>query len=377
VVSSGKVCYPDTMFLWSVLFQSCYNWSRCLQQVIRAYLRRRQSLVLENLALRSQLALFEQQVLAEKRPKPRPTPAFRLLWVFLSSIMPNWESALMLVTPATVIRWHRTWFRWYWRRKSKTRGRPALAKDIIARIKQIHRENPLWSPERIHDQLVQLGLTGVPAPNTIAKYLPTIRKTPDAAKQQSWRTFLANHRRQIWAMDFFMMPTLYFKVLYVLVIISHDRRVIKHIAVTAHPSAEWVAQQLREATPFGEHPRYLIHDNDSIFRSQVVRKFLANAGIQSIRTSYRHPQQNGIAERVVGIIRRELLDYLIPVNEQHLLQILHEYIQQYYHPVRTHQGIKRQTPIPPASPPASADISTPLQAKPLLGGLYHNYKRAA
>jgi transposase InsO family protein len=170
-------------------------------------------------------------------------------------------------------------------------------------------ETPLWSPERIYDQLVSLGLTAVPASNTIAKYLPDARKQPSEQQRQSWRTFLVNHRHDIWAMDFFTMPTLFFKVLYVLVIIRHDRIVIQHVAVTMHPTADWVVQQLREATPFGEQPKYVIHDKDAVLRSQAVQDFLSNASIKSVRTGFKRPQQNGVAERVNGTLRRELLDH--------------------------------------------------------------------
>ena len=158
-----------------------------LLRVGRNLLRSRQTLILETLALRSQLALFEQQIIARKRPKPQPTPAFRLLWSWLSQTWPDWRTALLLVTPATVIRWHRKGFRWYWARKSTPRGRPVISPATIALIKRVHGENPLWSPERIHDQLVTLGLTDVPAPNTIAKYFPTTRQPPSEKAQQSWR----------------------------------------------------------------------------------------------------------------------------------------------------------------------------------------------
>jgi len=333
-------------------------------------------LVLENLALRSQLALFEQQVLTGKQPKPQPTPAFRRLWVWLSKHWSEWRTALMLVKPDTVIRWHRMAFRWYWRRKSKPRGRPTISMATIATIKRVHRENPLWSPERIHDQLVSLGLTDVPAPNTIAKYLPETRKPPSEQQRQSWHTFLANHRQDIWAMDYCTVPTLFFKVLYVLVIISHDRRVIKHIAVTAHPTADWIVQQLREATPFGEQPTYLIHDSDAVFVGKDVQRFLRGTGIKSKPIAYHAPWQNGVCERAHGSLRRELLDHLIPLNERHLQRMLTEYVRQYYNAARTHQGVERQTPVPPDSPPIPAAMTTPLQAEPLLGGLYHTYRRA-
>jgi transposase InsO family protein len=161
------------------------------------------------------------------------------------------------------------------------------------------------------------------------------------------------------------------------VLIRHDRRVIQHIVVTAHPTAEWVVQQLREATPFGEQPTYLLHDNDRIFVSQAVTRFLERAGIKRIRMAYQCPWQNGICERSVGLLRRELLDQCIPLNERHLRRLLSEYVRQYYHPVRTHQGIERQTPEQQESFPAPASLTVPLTAEPILGGLYHTYRRAA
>jgi putative transposase len=153
----------------------------------------------------------------------------------------------------------------------------------------IHAQNPLWSPERIHDQLVDLGFTGVPCAKTIAKYVPEIRKPPSERTRLSWKTFLMNHAHTTWAVDFFTVTTITFRVLYVLIVISHGRREIKGIAVTAHPTADWAVQQLREATPFDEQPKYVIHDNDPVFRSTAVQRFLTATGIESVRTGYRRP----------------------------------------------------------------------------------------
>ncbi|HEX3046998.1 MAG TPA: transposase family protein, partial [Bacillota bacterium] len=183
----------------------------------------------------------------------------------------------MIVNPETVIAWHRKAFRFYWFRKSKPRGRPRISRKTIALIKRIHRENPLWSPERIHDQLINLRISDAPAPNTIAKYLRSSEKPSNEKAGQSWKAFLENHRKDIWAMDFVTVPTVFFKVLYVLIVVSHERREIKHFAVTSHPTSAWVTHQIREATPFGIQPKYLIHDNDSIFTSKDLQEFLRNA----------------------------------------------------------------------------------------------------
>ncbi len=261
--------------------------------------------------------------------------------------------------------------------KSKPHGRPSISRTTIALIKRIYKENPLWSPERIHDQLINLGITDVLAPNTIAKYLPSIRRPPGEKSIQSWKTFLTNHRKHIWSMDFFTVPTIYFKMLYVFVIISHERREIKHFAVTGHPTSAWVAQQLKEATPYGMQPEYLIPDNDSIFVSKEFQEFLANTKIQSVRTGYRSPWQNGICERTIGILRRELLDHIIPFNEKHLEYLLKEYVNRYYNPSRTHQGIGRETPVLSVKSMETAIDATSLVAEPVLGGLYHNYRKTA
>ncbi|HEX3043984.1 MAG TPA: integrase, partial [Bacillota bacterium] len=169
----------------------------------------RATLEIENLALRSQLALYQQRELNHKRPKPHITPAFRQLWVVISKLCPHWKSFLMIVKPETVINWHRKAFRFYWFRKSRPRGRPNISRKTIALIKRIHKENPLWSPERIHDQLVNLCITDVPAPNTIAKYLQLPGKPQSEKAAQSWKAFLENHQKGIWSMDFLTVPSVF------------------------------------------------------------------------------------------------------------------------------------------------------------------------
>lgn len=343
--------------------------------VIKTSLSSHRSKALKIIALESQVALFHGQVVSGKRPKPRPTPTFRRLWVFLSRFLEDWPAALVIVKPETVIRWQRMAFKSFWRRKS--RGRPRTSRATIALIRKIHSENPLWSAERIHDQLVELGISDVPSPNSIVKYLPNIKPPRNGKAAQSWKTFLSNHRSSIWAMDMFTMPTLLFKVLYVFVIVNHDRRTIKHIGVTANPTSFWIAQQLRNAFPFGVHPRYMVHDNDSVFISEKVKGFLVSSGIKPVRTSYRSPWQNGICERTIGILRRKLLDHIIPLDEEHLYKILTEYVEKYYNPVRTHQGVGRKTPIPSEFPNPPPKYFSEFDSEPILGGLYHKYKKAA
>ena len=225
--------------------------------------------------------------------------------------------------------------------------------------------------------MIDLAITDTPCPNNISKYIPKLRKSPSEKQKQSWTTFLKNHRKEIWSMDFLTVPTLYFKVLYVFILISHDRRKIEHFAVTTTPSSAWVAQQVRESTPFGKTPKYLIHDNDAIFTSREFKTFLANANIKSKKTGVKCPWQNGVCERTVGILRQELLNHIIPINEKHLQYLLKEYIKKYYNTVRTHQGIDCQTPITRKKPSKTTVAQTVLKPKSILNGLYHDYQKVA
>ena len=180
-----------------------------------------------------------------------------------------------------------------------------------------------------------------------------------------------------WATDFLTVPTLKFDILYVLIIIDHGTRKIVHFAVTKNPNMFWLKQQFRNATPYGTQPRYLIHDNDPVFRSKVFQGFLMDSNIKSKPTSFRSPWQNPYAERVNGIIRQELLNHIIPLNEKHLEKLLDEYINNYYNTNRTHQGINCETPInkPTYIPVDAKNIK--VKATPVLNGLYHTYDRIA
>lgn len=330
---------------------------------------------LEILALHSQLALFQQKTVKREIPKPRPTPRFRRLWVALSKIFPEWKSALTLVKPETVMRWHKTAFSRYWRRKSKG-GRPRISTSTIALIKRLHRENPLLSPAKIHERLLLLNVADAPAPNAIAKYIRPAPEAPSGKRSQSWQAFLKNHAKGVWAMDYAVVPSFSFKVLYILLIVSHDRRKIERFAVTQRPAAAWLIQQIREATPFGRRPKYLVHDNDAAFRGKEFQTFLTNSKIQSKPTSYRSPWQNGVCERLVGVLRRELLNYVIPLSQRHLERLLAEYVY-YCNHVRPHQTLGGDPPVQAAMPPESSAANTFLFAKSILGGLYHEYRKAA
>lgn len=359
------------------LYEYCKEWLYYLVEFLKICFKSWHATKLENIALRSQLASYVHHFEKENFPKPCPTPAFRQLWVFLSKHLENWRNSLVMVKPDTVIRWHRTAFKFYWKQKSKKLGRPTISTATIHLIERVHKENPLLSPEKIHERLRILGIDKPPAPNTIAKYLPSTRKPPSEKQVQSWKTFLQNHQQETWATDFFTIPTLTFNVFYVLVIIHHKTRKIIHFGVTTNPTAEWTIQQFRNATPYGKAPKYLIHDNDPIFCSKAFQAFLQSSSITAKKTAYRSPWQNAYAERVIGTIKRELLDQVIPMNEQHLHSLLTEYIEDYYNTDRTHQGINGKTPIPsPVYLPTSVE-DTKLEATPVLNGLFHTYKKVA
>ena len=222
---------------------------------------------MEILALRSQLAVFQEQLTKQKITRPNVTDRFRRLWVFLSKVYPRWKDALILVKPETVIGWHKRAFKLFWRRKSKV-GRPKISPATIALIKRIHRENPTLSPEKIHERLLDMNIADTPAPNTISKYIRAPHRPSTEKQKQSWKSFLRNQAKGTWSMDFAVVPTLLFKPLYVFLIISHGRRKIEHFAVTDHPTAAWVTQHVRNATSFGDQPEYLLHDNDAAFKDQ-------------------------------------------------------------------------------------------------------------
>jgi transposase InsO family protein len=225
--------------------------------------------------------------------------------------------------------------------------------------------NPLWGAPRIHGELLKLGI-GV-SQATVAKYMAQHRPPPS----QTWRTFLANHVHQIAAADFFVVPTVTYRLLFVLVILAHHRRRIVHVAVTAHPTAPWAAQQLREAFPEDAAPHYLVHDRDHAFAALATTAH--GMGIQEIHTAPRSPWQNAYAERVIGSIRRECLDHVIVMNEAGLSRILTSYLA-YHHRARTHLSLAKDSPQPRRiAPPALGQIV----ATPQVGGLHHRYDRRA
>src|ERR1700716_2979582 len=322
------------------------------------------ALRLENLALRQQLAVLRRS--APKRLKL--TPADRIFWVWLRSLWGEWKSALVIVKADTVVGWHRKGFRlfWTWKIHRGKPGRPSVPQEVRNLIRMMSRNNPRWGAPRIHGELLKLGIE-ITEP-TVAKYMVRLRKPPS----QTWQTFLENHVKSIVSIDFFTVPTIRFQVLYVFLVLAHDRRRILHFGITAHPTAEWTAQQLREAFPWNTTPRYLLRDRDRIF-GDAFSKQVKDMAIQEVLSAPRSPWQRAYVERVIGTIRRECLDHVIVFNEASLYRHLKSFMT-YYHETRTHLSLGKDSPESRAvQPPELGRIV----AIPQVGGLHHRYERRA
>src|SRR5436853_6953865 len=298
--------------------------------------RSRASLGLENLALRHQIGVLHRS--AGKRPKL--TAGDRLLWICLSRLWRDWRSALAIVKPETVVAWHRAAFPlfWTWKVRCGKPGRPVISSEVRDLIRKMCRENPGWGAPRIHGELLKLGIDV--GQSSVSKYMVRCRKPPS----QTSRTFLENHAQQMVSIDFFTVPTLRFQVLYVFLVMAHDRRRILHFNVTAHPTAEWTGQQLREAFPFDQPPRYLLRDRDAIF-GDAFRGQVRDMGIQEVLCTPRSPGSGPYVESVIGSIRRECLDHVIVFDESSLRRILRSYLD-YYHRSRTHLSLGKDSPEP-------------------------------
>jgi len=326
-------------------------------------LKSRHSLVLENIALRHQL-----QVLQRTRKTPRLKAQDRLLWVILSRIWTCWRRNLVIVQPKTVIGWHRKGWRLYWKWKSrpKQKGRPLVSAEARDLIRRTSRDNPLWGAPHIHGELLKLGIEVSEA--TVARYMVKSPQPP----AQTWLTFIKNHTSKIAAIDFFTVPTVAFKTLYIFVVLSLDRRQIVHFNVTDSPTAEWTSLQLTQAFPFDTAPRFLIRDRDRIYGKKVAETLKA-MDIQQIIISQKSPWQNGHCERAIGSIRRECLDHIIVFNDQHLRKILRLYIS-YYHESRTHLGLAKDCPL---HREMQSRGMGQIVGYPVLDGLHHTYSREA
>jgi len=325
-----------------------------------AFFRSHREQAIVDLALRQQLAAY-----AQKRTRPKLSPLDSAFWVVLSRLWPRWKNYLVVVRPETVVRWHRNGFRRYWRSISTPGpGRPPISEETKALIIRMATEN-CWRARKIQAELMKLGIRVSLA--TVSRYVPKTK--PDPTQQQRWITFLRNHKDVIAGMDFFVVPTVRFRLLYVWFAIDHGRRRILHFNVTENPTAHWVIQQLRETFPNEPIHRYLIYDNDSIF-SSAVTSAIKSFEIDPKLTAFRSPWQNGTAERFVGTVRRELLGHVVVFNEDHLRRLLREYVD-YYNDERVHTSLQ------------DAPVGRPIEIRPSdrakvigfprVGGLHHRY----
>ena len=321
------------------------------------------SLRIENIALRHQLAIYQRTV---KRPRIRPED--RILWSWLSRRWARWREVLVFVQPETVIAWQRKRFRDHWTRLSRAGklGRPRISEEIRELIRTISGANPLWGTPRIVGELGKLGINV--AKSTVDKYRVPSGKAPSP----TWKTFLKNHINDLVSVDFVIVPTIRFKLLYVFIVLAHSRRRVLHFNVTENPTAQWTAQQIVEAFPWDSAPKYLLRDRDAIYGAEF-RKRIHVMGIEQVLSAPRSPWQNPFVERLIGTLRRDCLDHVVTLNERHLRWIVARYLS-YYHDWRTHLSLSMDSPNPRVvhSPERGRVV-----AFPELGGLHHHYERLA
>ncbi len=328
--------------------------------------RSKSELMLENALLRQQLIVLDRQV-----KRPQLSWRERGIIVLLASKLPNWKGALLIVQPDTVLRWHRDLFRLIWRRKSQPKqqgGRRRLSGRVVQLMRRLARENPLWGAERIRGEMLKLSVEV--AKSSIQKYTQDIQRVGPSG--QTWGTFLRNHASEIWACDFLQTYDALFRSIFVFVIIELASRCVVHVNVTRHPTDAWVAQQLREATPFGEGPHFLIRDNDKKYGEQF-QHVVDGADLDLLKTPVEAPRANAFCERFMGSLRRECLDYMLILSEQHLRRIVREYIT-YFNQDRPHQGLHQRIPC---NPPLLEQTDGEIVGIPVLGGLHHDYRRKA
>src|SRR5437588_1990894 len=291
--------------------------------------RSKSELIVENALLRQQLIVLRREV-----KRPSITRSDRVLLVLLARLVRTWKQALFIVQPETLLRWHRELFRLYWKRKSKASSHgPKVAAETIALIREMAKDNRLWGAERIRGELLKLGLRV--CKRTIQKYMRGVRT--QQPRGQKWSTFLHNHAGQIWSCDFLQVTDLFFRPLFAFFLTELTSRKVIHVDVTRSPTDLWVAQQLREATPYGEGPKYLIRDNDCKFGPHFAR-MATTSGIKVLRTPYRTPRANAVCERFLGSVRRECLDHFLILHEKQLYRLLRAYVM-YFNHARPHHVI--------------------------------------
>ena len=334
-------------------------------------LRPRAALAAEILFLRKQLSLYVER---NKKPR-RATNSMRFTLAHLAGLF-DWRDVLTVVKPESLIRWHRKGFRLFWKWKSRATGRPRVPIDLRRLIVEMATNNPTWGEERIANELLmKMGIQI--SPRTVRRYMPTNPKRPKAPTQR-WMTFVRNHAKAIIAADFFLVVTATFRLVYVLVIMEIDTRRILHVNVTRHPTALWTLQQFRECVSGDEGYRFIIHDRDSIY-SRELDSSLRTLGLRVLKTPYRSPQANAFCERLIGSARRECLDFMIPLDEDHVRQILKLWVA-HYNKARPHSSLGPGFPDTKAQK-AELQIKRHcipkghrIVVKPILGGLHHEYE---
>lgn len=333
----------------------------------RDTVRSRADLIAENALLRQQLIVIRRKI---KRPALRDGD--RILMVLLARWNSAWRDALHLVKPDTLLRWHRDIFKLIWRRKSRSKGdQPKrLNPETCTLIRTMARDNVTWGAERIRGELLKLGIRV--SKRTIQKYMKQAR--PPAKRGQTWGTFLNNHADDIWACDFLQLYDVLFRPIFAFFVVKHGTREVVHVGVTRTPSDRWVAQQLRESTPFGEGPKYLIRDNDGKYGARFSA-VAETTGINVVKIPPRSPNLNPICERYLGSVRRECLDHVVILCNAHLRKVLTEYVQ-YFDTARPHQGLSQNIPGNDGIG-TLAEADGEVIAIPVLGGLHHDYRTAA
>ena len=336
----------------SILLAAIFDWFRS-----------RLSMQLELIALRHQVTVYKQSI-----TRPRLQATDRLFWVWLSRLWPGWQQALEFVQPRTVIAWQKKRFRVYWRRLSHSGkpGRPTLSKEVRELIRDMWRSNPCWGSPRIVGEMRKLGIDV--AKSTVEKYRPKYRRP----SSPTWKAFLTNNVKDIVACDFFIVPTATFRVLFVFIMLAHERRRIVHCNITEHPTAQWTAQQVVDVFPWDTAPRYLLRDRDGIYGA-YFRQRVKNMDIEEVKIAPRSLWQNPYCERVIGSMRRDALDHVIVLNERHLRRVLRSYVD-YYHTWRVHRSLERDAPEPRAvqGPELGA-----VRKVAEVGGLHPHYDRQA
>ena len=332
--------------------------------------RSRAQLVAENAMLRQQVINLRRKV-----QRPRLTNAERLLLVLFARFTRGWQGALHIVKPDTLLRWHRDLFRlrWWLRSRPKKKRRPRKAPELIALIRRMASPNCIWGSERIRGELLKLGFRV--SKRTIQKYIQALR--PRGGRGQTWSSFIQNHRQDIWACDFLQLHDFAFRPIFAFFVIRLENREVVHFNVTRHPTDQWAAQQLREAKPFEDGPQFLIRDNDSKFGC-IFDAVAAGSGTTVIRTPPAAPNCNAVCERFLGSVRRECLDHMLILGEEHLRRTLRAWCA-HFNSSRPHQALHQCLPAAVNESHATPRHGGPKNVVeiPILGGLHHEYRMAA